>query len=66
MNMMSEQTDRAVKRAAISNMMMPTGILVFRPVRAAIQPLARQRTEDNVSRAAGHAREAELQKAQKA
>lgn len=45
LNIMSEHTDRAVKRAAISSMMMPTGILVFKPVRAAIQPLARQRTE---------------------
>lgn len=39
---MSEPTDRAVNRAAISNMMMPTGILAFRPVRAAIQPLVKQ------------------------
>lgn len=39
---MSEPTDSAVNRAAISNMIMPTGILVFRPVRAAIQPLAEQ------------------------
>lgn len=39
---MSEPTDNAVNRAAISSMMMPTGILVFRPVRAAIQPLAKQ------------------------
>lgn len=37
--MMSEPTERAVNSAAISNMMMPTGILVFRPVNAAIQPL---------------------------
>lgn len=45
---MSEPTDRAVNRAAISNMMMPTGILVFRPVKAAIQPLAKKHG-DNVS-----------------
>lgn len=43
---MSEPTDSAVNRAAISNMIMPTGILVFRPVKAAIQPLAEQ---NNVS-----------------
>lgn len=60
LNMMSEHTDRAVKRAAISSMMMPTGILVFRPVRAAIQPLARQ-DRGKVSQAAGHARRAEVQ-----
>lgn len=45
---MSEPTDSAVNRAAISNMMMPTGILVFRPVKAAIQPLAKE-NNDNVS-----------------
>lgn len=45
---MSEPTESAVNRAAISNMMMPTGILVFRPVKAAIQPLAKQ-NNDNVS-----------------
>lgn len=37
---MREPTDRAVKRAAISSMMMPTGTLVLRPMRAKIQPLA--------------------------
>lgn len=45
---MSEPTDRAVNRAAINNMMMPTGILVFRPIKAEIQPLAKQ-NGDNVS-----------------
>lgn len=40
LNMMSEPTESAVNRAAITNMMMPTGMLVFRPVKAAIQPLA--------------------------
>lgn len=39
---MSEPTDSAVNSAEMSNMMMPTGILVFRPVKAAIQPLATQ------------------------
>lgn len=48
LNIMSEPTDSAVNRAAISNMMMPTGILVFRPVKAAIHPLAKQ-NNDNVS-----------------
>lgn len=48
LNIMSEPTDSAVNRAAISNMMMPTGILVFRPVKAAIQPLAKE-NNDNVS-----------------
>lgn len=48
---MSEQTERAVKSAAIGNMMMPTGMLVFSPVSAAIQPLATD--GDRVSRAAG-------------
>lgn len=43
---MSEPTDSAVNRAAISNMMMPTGILVLRPVKAAIQPLAKQNKDD--------------------
>ena len=47
--MMSEPTDSAVNRAAISNMMMPTGILVFRPVKAAIQPLAKTKTMYNVN-----------------
>lgn len=40
LNIMSEQTESAVKSAAISSMMMPTGTLVFSPVSAAIQPLA--------------------------
>lgn len=48
LNIMSEPTDSAVNRAAISNMMMPTGILVFRPVKAAIQPLAKE-NNDNMS-----------------
>ncbi|TRY95066.1 hypothetical protein DNTS_004695 [Danionella cerebrum] len=39
LNMMSEMTADAVKRAAIRIMMMPTGILAFNPVRAEIQPL---------------------------
>lgn len=42
LNIMSEQTERAVKSAAISSMMMPTGMLVLSPVSAAIQPLAIQ------------------------
>lgn len=48
---MSEQTESAVKSAAISNMMMPTGTLVLSPVSAAIQPLATD--GHRVSRAAG-------------
>lgn len=43
LNIMSDPTDSAVNRAAISNMMIPTGMLVFRPVSAAIQPLAKQK-----------------------
>lgn len=37
--MMRDMTADAVKRAAIRIMMMPTGILVFSPVSAEIQPL---------------------------
>lgn len=44
--MMSEPTDSAVNRAAISSIMMPTGILVFRPVKAAIQPLAEKKRKN--------------------
>lgn len=36
---MREPTDRAVNRAAISSMMMPTGTLWLRPIKAKIQPL---------------------------
>lgn len=39
LNMIREMTAEAVKRAAIRIMMMPTGMLVFKPVRAEIQPL---------------------------
>lgn len=37
--MISETTAEAVKSAAMRIIMMPTGMLVFRPVRAEIQPL---------------------------
>lgn len=45
---MSEPTESAVNRAAISSMMMPTGILVFSPVKAAIQPLAIENNCDDM------------------
>lgn len=48
LNMMSDPTDSAVNRAEISTMMMPTGMLIFRPVKAAIQPLPKQ-NNNNVS-----------------
>lgn len=37
--MMRDMTARAVKRAAIKIIIMPTGTLVFRPVKAEIHPL---------------------------
>lgn len=39
MNMMRDRTAREVKRAATRIIKMPTGMLLFRPVRADIQPL---------------------------
>lgn len=42
LNMMSEPTDRAVNKAAMSSIMTPTGILALSPIRAAIQPLETQ------------------------
>lgn len=39
MNMMRDRTARAVKRAATRIIIMPTGILLFRPVKAEIHPL---------------------------
>lgn len=39
LNMIREMTAEAVKRAAMRIMIMPTGMLVFKPVRAEIQPL---------------------------
>lgn len=39
LNMMRDMTAREVKRAATRIMMMPTGMLVFKPISAEIQPL---------------------------
>ena len=46
MNIMSDMAARAVKRAAMRIMMMPTGMLLFRPVRAESHPLL-ERKKDN-------------------
>lgn len=43
--MMRDMVARAVNRAAMRIMMMPTGMLLFRPVRAEIHPLLER--EDN-------------------
>lgn len=43
--MMREMTAEAVKRAAIRIMIMPTGMLVLRPVSAEIQPLTHTNTQ---------------------
>lgn len=64
LNIMSEHTDRAVNSAAISSMMMPTGILVLRPVRAAIQPLA-DRGQRQSEPGCGTRPPAEVQRAQR-
>lgn len=42
--MMRDMVARAVNRAAMRIMMMPTGMLLFRPVRAEIHPLEEKRT----------------------
>lgn len=39
MNIMRDRTAREVKRAAMRIIRMPTGMLLFRPVKAEIQPL---------------------------
>ncbi len=46
MNMMRDMTAREVKRAAMTIMMMPTGMLLFRPVKAEIQPLTKRKSSD--------------------
>lgn len=44
LNMMRDMTASEVNRAAMMIMIMPTGMLVFRPIRAEIHPLPREET----------------------
>lgn len=48
LNMSSDMTASEVKRAAMGIIMMPTGMLLFRPVKAEIHPLRARNQNENI------------------